>query len=422
MRKILLIIAAVLAVALLGGFAFATGGTPAREPASWITERAIAHRGEWTDGPEAPENSLAAFDAAASHGYAVELDVQSSSDGVTVILHDEELETMTGASGLVSDTTLAELQELRLLGGEETIPTLKEALDLIDGRVPVFVEIKNPGDVGELEDDVAAQLTAYSGEACVMSFNPYSLARVAASAPEIPRGQLSSRFEGEDLAWYEKFLLRNLLMNWTSKPDFVAYDLAELPSRTTTLQRLRGRPLLGWTAETQAERTAAEAICDAVICDPEALPVPIPARTGPSASIEPTPSAGTTHSAEPGVRFLGDYAGSYDATVAGVPGAVDITFAIDDTGAIKGNLYRGWGTIDGVTRVYDGAFTGAVYADGYVEITGSITETVIDSAGVKKLAPTTFTVIGTFGSCGFTGVMDAGDTEAIWSAALEAGT
>lgn len=272
MGKVAVITAVVLIVLLVGAFAFASGGSPGREPAGWLTGRAIAHRGAWADGMARPENSLAAFDAAAASGYAVELDAQSSLEGVTVVIHDEDLERMTGEPGLVAETSLADLQKMRLLGGEETIPTLAEALEIIDGRVPVFVEIKNPGEVGVLEDDVARQLSAYEGEAAVMSFNPYSLARVAATAPEIPRGQLSSAFKGEDLAWYEVFLLRNLLMNWTSKPDFIAYDLAELPSLRTTLQRWRGRPLLGWTAKTEAERIAAEAICDAVICNPGALP------------------------------------------------------------------------------------------------------------------------------------------------------
>ncbi|MBN2848596.1 MAG: glycerophosphodiester phosphodiesterase [Coriobacteriia bacterium] len=268
----LAIVLVVLFVIGLGAFAFATGGTPKREPAAWLTERLIAHRGVWTDGPEAPEDSLAAFEAAATAGYAVELDVHLSSDGVPVIIHDDDVERMTGEPGSVGSMTVAELQELRLLGGSETIPTLDEALALVDGRVPVFVEIKNEGEVGALEDAVATRLEAYDGDVCVMSFNPFTLARVAVAAPEIPRGQLASAFRGEDLAWYEKFLLRNLLMNWTSKPDFVAYDLAELPSFGTALQSLRGRPLLGWTAETQPERIAAEGLCDAVICNPGALP------------------------------------------------------------------------------------------------------------------------------------------------------
>jgi len=271
MRR-LSIVLGITAAALVAGYAFATGGKPPRDPAAWLTARLIAHRGQWTSGPSRPENSLAAFDEAARNGFAVELDVQSSGDGNAVVVHDYELEALTGEPGKVIDLTLAQIKERRLLGGEETIPTLEEALALIGGRVPVFVEIKNEGEVGALEDDVAAQLAEYTGEAAVMSFNPYSLARVAEAAPEIPRGQLSGSLEGADLAFYEAFLLRNMLMNWTSKPDFVAYELTELPSLGTRLQQWRGRPLFGWTAEDEAERIDAEAVVDAVIADPAALP------------------------------------------------------------------------------------------------------------------------------------------------------
>lgn len=262
----------VLVGVLVGAYAFATGGKPSREAPAWLTAAPIAHRGEWAEGCERPENSLAAFDEALRHGYSIELDVQRTADGVTVVIHDEDLYRLTLAPGVVSEMTYDELRQRRLACSDEMIPTLAEALSLIDAHVPVFVEIKNRGAAGALEDDVAEQLLAYRGRAAVMSFNPYSLARVAETAPEIPRGQLASAFEDEDLAWYEKFLLRNLMMNWTSKPDFIAYDLAELPSHTVMLQSWRGRPILGWTAKYPADREAAAKIVDAVICDPAALP------------------------------------------------------------------------------------------------------------------------------------------------------
>ena len=270
------IVSGVLALVLLGGYVFATGLAASSNVPDWLTAGPIAHRGLWTDGPPAPENSLAAFEAAASAGYAIELDAQRCGSGETVLLHDYELERLTGTPGMVADTSLTDLKKLRLLGSDEPIATLAEALALIDGRVPVFVEIKNEGEVGPLEDDVAAQLAAYDGDAAVMSFNPFSLARVAEVEPGILRGQLSSAFRPEDmendtLAWYEKFLLRTMLMNWTSRPQFIAYDLKELPTLGTDLQRWRGRPLLGWTAEDEAGLAEAEALVDAVICDPEAL-------------------------------------------------------------------------------------------------------------------------------------------------------
>ena len=271
MRKSLIVIVVVLLAVLVGAYAFATGGVPDREPAAWLTERLIAHRGVWTEGPEAPEDSLAAFDAAVASGYAVELDVHLSADGVPVVIHDDDLERMSGEPGSVAELTVAELQELRLLGGDQTIPTLEEALAVVDARVPLFVEIKNEGEVGALEDAVADVLSAYDGNVAVMSFNPYSLARMAEAAPEIMRGQLASRFKGEDLAWYEKLLLANMAMSWTSKPDFIAYDIDALPCPGVTVQTWRGRPILGWTIDDAGELAHAERYCDGFICNPGAL-------------------------------------------------------------------------------------------------------------------------------------------------------
>lgn len=264
-------IALVVIVVLIAGYAFTTGGNPRRTAPEWLTAQRISHRGMWTDGPARPENSLAAFEVAAAAGFAVELDVHSSADGVTVVVHDSDLERMTGEAVMVEDLTLDELKELRLLGGDEQIPTLEEALELVDSRVPVFVEIKNEGEVGALEDDVAAQLAAYSGDACVMSFNPYSLARVAEAEADITRGQLASRFKGEDLPWYQKLLLANMMMNWTSKPDFIAYDIDALPRPGVTVQTWRGRPILGWTIDDADELAYAEKYCDGFICNPGAL-------------------------------------------------------------------------------------------------------------------------------------------------------
>jgi len=270
-RKRLLIVLAVIVLLLVGGFWFATGGLPDREPAAWLTQNPIAHRGNWAEGPERPENSLAAFDEAASNGYTIELDVQLAGDGQLVVFHDADLERMTGVGGTIAQLTAAELQALRLVGGDETIPTLQEVLDLVDGRVPILVEIKNEGEVGVLEDKVAQALLAYEGDVAVQSFNPFSLARFAESAPDIQRGQLSSAFKDAGLPFYQVFLLKNMLMNWTSQPDFIAYDIQELPSLGTEIQQWRGRPILGWTIESAEQHAASEEYCDGIICNPGGL-------------------------------------------------------------------------------------------------------------------------------------------------------
>lgn len=268
----ILVVAVVALFTLTGLYWYATGGVPKpTDRLQWLDGKFIAHRGLFSMNGSSPENSLPAFRRAAEKGLPIELDVHLTSDGEIVVIHDDNVERMTGRDASVAELTLAQVQQLSLLGGSERIPTLKSVLAEIDGRVPLVVEVKNEGKVGALEDEVARTLKQYKGDVAVVSFNPFSLARVAKSAPEIPRGQLSGSFSGEDLAWYEKFLLRRMLMNWTSKPHFIAYEISELPSWGTSLQHNRGRALVAWTAEARATAENALGFADAVICDPAAL-------------------------------------------------------------------------------------------------------------------------------------------------------
>jgi glycerophosphoryl diester phosphodiesterase len=262
-----------LVLAATAGYWAATGGIDdSRETPSWLTTTPIAHRGLHSGDSQVPENSLAAFRAAADAGYAIELDVQITSDGQLVVLHDEDLERMTGVKGLVSDKPAAEVTKLRLLDSTETVPALAEVLDTVGGRVPIYVEIKNPGAVGALEDAVAAELGRAKAPVVVMSFNPFSLARIAEKAPSVPRGQLSGSFRGEPLEWWKKLLLGNLLLNWKSRPDFIAYQLEGLPSTGVSLQKRRGRPLVVWTADTRKEYDRAKGLGDNVIFELAASP------------------------------------------------------------------------------------------------------------------------------------------------------
>ena len=154
-----------------------------------LTGRPIAHRGLWRGGVR-PENSLAAFEAACAGGYGVELDVRLTADGEAVVYHDDSLERLTAASGLVEERTLDELKAITLLGGvHQTIPSLAQALELIAGRSLVLVELKTPpGQEGLLEACVATLLEAYDGPHAVLSFNVAALGWLAGRHPDISRG------------------------------------------------------------------------------------------------------------------------------------------------------------------------------------------------------------------------------------------
>ncbi|MBO3753602.1 MAG: glycerophosphodiester phosphodiesterase [Candidatus Brockarchaeota archaeon] len=92
-----------------------------------------------------PENTLRSFRKALELGVdAVELDVRRTRDGELVVIHDAGVERTTNGKGLVRELTLKEIRRLDAGKGEK-IPTLEEALDFLDGKVKILIELKEEG-------------------------------------------------------------------------------------------------------------------------------------------------------------------------------------------------------------------------------------------------------------------------------------
>lgn len=230
---------------------------------SWITTKPIAHRGLHND--EFPENSLGAFKNAIENGYAIELDVHLSLDGEIVVFHDDNFLRMTGFDGLVEETLSSKIDELVLNNTRDRVPKFCEVLDIVDAKVPILIEIKNKHLVGPLEKSLCTLLQNYSGEYAVQSFNPNSLKWFRDNFPSAIRGQLSGDFKNEALEWYKKFVLRYLLMNWASRPDFIAYDIDLLPCWAVTRLKNKGMPVLAWTTDSAAKQNKATQYADNII-------------------------------------------------------------------------------------------------------------------------------------------------------------
>ena len=114
----------------------------------------IAHRGASGDKPE---NTLSAVAKALEIGVdIIELDVRVCKTGELVAFHDMTLERTTNGSGLVADTSLEDLEKLDA-GGGERIPTLEEAIGLINRRTILNIEMKGKG----VADRLAAILKGY---------------------------------------------------------------------------------------------------------------------------------------------------------------------------------------------------------------------------------------------------------------------
>jgi glycerophosphoryl diester phosphodiesterase len=228
----------------------------------WLVKRPIAHRGLHDFGKNIPENSLAAFEAARDADYPIEMDVRLLCDGAVAVFHDQDLERMTGWAGQIGDQDSISIKSRYLRGTGQTIPLFEDVLELVGGKVPILVELKNFGIPGSLESAVAEALLAYDGRYAVQSFNPFSMGWFKVNAPRITRGHLSGSFSGLPLADDLKDTLRNLELVDVSAPAFVGYDIRCLPFQTVTELRARGLPVLGWTIRTPEELQRAREHCD----------------------------------------------------------------------------------------------------------------------------------------------------------------
>lgn len=222
--------------------------------------RPFAHRG--LHGPGVPENSLSAFRAAIDAGHGIELDVQRTRDGPAVVFHDYTLDRLTDRQGPVAALDIAAIEAIRLKGSADRIASLGRVLELIAGRAPLLIEIKARNrDYRPLCAGVSRDLHAYVGPVAVMSFNPRVVHWFSRHDPAILRGLVVTE-EGKH--HLRGRMERNLSL-WWARPDFLAYDVRDLPSAFAAAQRARGLRVGTWTVRTDAQRATAAAHADQII-------------------------------------------------------------------------------------------------------------------------------------------------------------
>ncbi len=223
-----------------------------------------------TDGR--PEHSRAAIRAALALGYGIEIDLQLSQDGEAMVFHDYDLGRLTGETGPVRQRTATELSDIMLSGGEEGVPTLSEVLTMVDGQVPVLVELKDQDgalgpDVGILETAAAQAADGYEGPLAYMSFNPESVAAMARVAPNVPRGLVTESFPAREWSLIEA-VVRNRLREI---PDYDRVGASFISHQASDLNRSRvlelkstGAHILCWTVRSPKVEAEARKIADNV--------------------------------------------------------------------------------------------------------------------------------------------------------------
>jgi len=235
-------------------------------PRDFLT-KPLAHRG--LHGGQIPENSRAAFVAAVDAGYAIELDLQLSAEGEAMVFHDYDMKRLTGAAGPIRLQNAADLADRHLSNGE-TVPTLAEILELVAGRVPLLIEIKDQdgalgANVGALEARTAELVNKARGPLAVMSFNPYAIYAMQRHAPDVPRGLVTSAFPKASWGMVPQSRLDDL----AKIPDFIDCGACFISHNHRHLDMDRvceikdtSAPVLCWTIKNQNDETMARQVAD----------------------------------------------------------------------------------------------------------------------------------------------------------------
>lgn len=240
--------------------------SPAPDPTrvAWLKDWTYAHRGLHADGG-AVENSPSAFRAALDAGLGIECDIQRSRDGLAMVSHDWDFARLHGRSERGDELDAADWRALRFAGHDEGPFALSDLLELVDGRVPLLIEIKSRAgyDVERTVRRVVDVLEGYEGRHAVMSFDPRVSRWLRRHAPWIVRGLVMRQDRNPDA---RVGFARHVAL-WIARPDFVAFDVRALPDTFAASLREQGFPLLTWTVKTPELLTTARQFADAPIAE-----------------------------------------------------------------------------------------------------------------------------------------------------------
>ncbi len=235
-------------------------------------DRPLAHRALHDHMCGRPENSRAAVQAAIAAGIGIEIDLQLSADGQAMVFHDDTLDRLTQETGPVRQRRAADLATIPLAGSREGVPEFGEILSMVDGQVPLLVEIKDQDgalgpDIGALERAVASAVAEYHGPIAFMSFNPHSIRALGAIAPHLVRGLTTCDFSERDwpgIPAKTRARLAAIADLETAGASFISHEWRALAMPRVTEIKAAGLPVLCWTVRSPEEEAQARHIADNV--------------------------------------------------------------------------------------------------------------------------------------------------------------
>lgn len=232
--------------------------------ATWLRGH-FAHRGLYTLDQSIPENSHAAFEAAITQGYGIELDVQASADLDLFVFHDDALARMCGVDGNLEETSAEDVLNLRLMASDEPIPRFSDVLEQVKGQVPLLVEIKTTTRRYETVSKVLDSLKSYEGPIAICSFDPLILLQLKALNPFILRGlNMEASLHKRHFDFKTRLVLEYGLMNFLIRPDYLSINHTEV-NLTYRLHRWLGGFGMMWAIPSMDTEQFVSRYCETII-------------------------------------------------------------------------------------------------------------------------------------------------------------
>jgi len=221
---------------------------------TWIKEGFIAHRGLHTRDGVVPENTLLAFSKAIEKGFGIELDINVLKDGTVVCFHDKDLNRLCGINQELRNLNYDDVKNIKILKSNETIHSMKEVLEFVNGSVPLLIELKPFGDHELLCRKFMEVMEGYQGLWAMHSFHPKTVFWFRMNHPEVIRGQITEYFrDDEKMKKITKYLMKTMFFNPFTKPDFINYGVKDMPNKYLDHLMKKGMTIIGYASHSQKE-------------------------------------------------------------------------------------------------------------------------------------------------------------------------
>lgn len=244
---------------------------PKTETLKRVIARPIAHRGLHDRARGIIENTAEAFAAALAGGFGMECDIQASLDGEAMVFHDHTLDRLTLGNGPIITQTATTLTSLAFRDSSTHMGTLDDLLRQVAGREALVVEVKSrfDGDTA-ITRRIAECVRDYAGPLVLKSFDPAMIIALRDAGVRQPLGIVAmADYVGGEFAHLssdEQRSLANLLHFAETRPDFLSWRHADLPSAAPYLCRTQlGLPVMSWTIRSPLDAARAAPHIDQMV-------------------------------------------------------------------------------------------------------------------------------------------------------------